>query len=79
MATRKKFQLRSALANAKQIIRTPEERAAIEAEDREARRRGRYYKGVARRIRHGLLSQEEQQMLRDDKRRVTAMREQLDA
>lgn len=78
MAAKRKTKGYSILENAVQIIRTPEERAAIEAEDREARRRGRYYKGVARRIRHGLLSQDEQQMLREDKRHVSRMREAVE-
>ncbi len=59
------------------IKRTAEQQRAAEDEDREARRRGRYYRGVARRIRHGMLSQDEQQLLRDDKRRVAAIRESV--
>ena len=59
--------------------RTPEEQREAELEDREARRRGRYYKGVARRIRHGLLSAEEIAMLREDKQRVARMRDALES
>lgn len=58
-----------------EIERTLEEREREEAIDREARRRGRYYRGVARRIRYGRLDQEELASLREDKKRVSAMRE----
>lgn len=59
------------------VSRTAEEQREAELEDREARRRGRYYKGVARRIRHGLLTPDEIAMLREDKARVQRIRESV--
>lgn len=61
-----------------QIKRSAAERDREEAIDRAAKRRGRYYRGVARRIAHGILTQDEITQLRDDKRRLNAMREKLD-
>lgn len=61
-----------------EIVRTPAEREALDAEDRAARRRGRYYRGVARRIRHGIMNSDEIAMLRADKKHVTHMREKAD-
>lgn len=78
MATRIKAKLPSILQRLTVANRSAAEQREAEAEDREAKRRGRYYKGVARRIRHGILSQEEIQSLRDDKRRVERIREAIE-
>lgn len=56
-------------------VASPEQRREAIEIDREARRRARYYKGVARRIRYGILSPEEREQLAEDKRRVQALRD----
>lgn len=78
MATTRKTKIPAILSRVTLLERTPEEQREAIEEDREARRRGRYYKGVARRIRHGLLTGEEIQMLREDKQRVQRMREAIE-
>lgn len=74
MAARKQ-KIPATLRNLVVMDRSADEQREAEAEDREARRRGRYYKGVARRIRHGIISAEEIAALRSDKAHVAAIRE----